>query len=434
MKKMSVFSFFFALCLSLGFPLHAQEAAPPPITGAAGVEPFVSRLKAAVREPQIKLTWQDSFDPLAEYIIYRHTQEITSENFKEATQIARVGPGQGTYIDAPPQQGEFFYAVLAITQEGTLHDVFIPFRNKTTIGLLINTTLPEDELAAQVLQITARAEQDRIIINFTVSRADRDLMLFRSTSALFSPAQLVATREAQRVKGVQTMCIDYPVPGIPYYYALVDEKLLTQGKITLEAGHNATKDPAEIPLRPGFVPQPAIGEGLSGSTDSPRAAPLPYYILESKISANESLRPPVSSYIPARRLLSPAAEKAVANLLARADPAQQVSPRPVVLEQDKTRGVSHEDYTLGTILKGPFAEEDWQESEKLLTHFVSMHITGEVRGRARFYKGQALFFQKKYKESFMEFLLSGEAYYEQAQSWLSETLSALKPHGRKAEG
>jgi hypothetical protein len=326
MKKMGVFSFFFALCVSAGFPLYAQEAAPPPITGVAGVEPFVSRFKAAVRGPQIKLTWRDSFDPLVDYIIYRHTREITPENFKDATQVARVERGQEMYVDAPPRQGEFFYAVLAVTPDGTLHNVLIPFRNKTTKGIMVDTTLPEDELTAEVSRITARPEQDRIIINFEVSRADRDLMLFSSTSPLLSSAQLIATREAIRVKGAENQFIDYPVPGIPYYYALVDEHLLTRGKITLEAGRNATRQPAEIPLPAETPPSVTIGEALPGSPDS-RLTPLPYYILESKISANESLHQPVSAHIPARRRLSPAAEKAIADIIARIAPAHEPPPR-----------------------------------------------------------------------------------------------------------
>jgi hypothetical protein len=393
------------------------------------VEPFVSRLRAAVRGPQIKLTWQDSFDPLVDYIIYRHTREITPENFKEAAQIARLERGQEMYVDAPPRQGEFFYAVLAVTPDGAVHNVLIPFRNKTTVGIVVKTILPEDELAAEVLQIAARAEQDRIVIDFTVSRADRDLMLFRGTSPLLSPAQLRSTREARRVKGIENRFTDYPVPGIPYYYALVDEKLLTQGKITLEAGRNATKEPVEIPLRAEIALPPLSGKALPDSPDSRLFTPLPYYILESRISANESLRQPVSAHIPAYRRLSPAAEKAVADIIARASPVQGSAPRPVLLEPDKTRGVSREDYTLGTILKSSFAEKQWEETENLLTHFLRMHISADARCRAHFYRGQALFFQKKYEESFMEFLLSGEAYYAQTQPWFSELLGAMKPAG-----
>ena len=52
--------------------------------------PFVSRLKAAVRGPQIKLTWKDSPDIEGNYLVYRHNDEITLENFGKAVLIGQV--------------------------------------------------------------------------------------------------------------------------------------------------------------------------------------------------------------------------------------------------------------------------------------------------------------------------------------------------------
>jgi TolA-binding protein len=442
---MNIFSVFFALCVLVPVHVYAQAEAGGSAAGDVSdseIRPFVSRLKAAVRGPQVKLTWQDTPGPM-EYVIYRHTQEITRENLFEAVMVARVNRGVQVYIDAPPKSGAFFYAVLALTPQGGVHDVFIPFRNKTTLSITVQNTLPEEKLAAIISQLAAKTEQEEIVISFTSSRADRDLMLFRSTSPILSPAQLLATREVRQVKSVETRIVDFPVSGIPYYYALVDRELLANGNITLEAGQNTTVEPAQIPLREGVpsarTESSAAASGYISSVETPqgtpgRPIPLPYYILDSKISANETLKQPASAYIPVYRRLSLAAEKAAQAILPQTALPPEAGMQPVLLEADATEGFRKEDYTLGTVLGGAFAEKDWGEAEKLLTHFMNMHISDEARIRAHFYRGQALFFQKRYNESFMEFLLALDAYYTDIQPWLSNILEITRTGGIPAEG
>ncbi|MCL1817958.1 MAG: hypothetical protein FWG35_03440 [Spirochaetaceae bacterium] len=423
-----------AFCICLALPLHAEEKGWQGT--AARVEPFVNRLKAAVRGPQVKLTWRDSADLSADYLVYRHTREITPENFKQAALVVRVERGQELYIDAPPETGTFFYAVLAVTPEGTVYDVFIPFRNKTTTGIVIDSTLSEEELAAALTFIAARAEDDKIVVTFAASRADRDLMLFRSTSPILSSGELLITREARRVKSLETRITDYPVAGIPYYYALVDEKILGQGNIRLEAGRNATRIPAEIPLREGTAARGPGAESSSPedlhplslfvSADSSRSMPLPLYILESKVSADGDLSQPASALVPPYRRISLAAENASAGILARTSPPFHEQPRPTLLATDTTRAVSREDYALATVLKSSFAEKNWTETERLCENFLSMHISDDARARGRFYKAQALFFQKKYTESFMDFLLAETAYPAESRDWIEKVLDAMR--------
>ncbi|MDR3200888.1 MAG: hypothetical protein LBT68_05460 [Spirochaetales bacterium] len=449
MKKMSIFSIFLALCVLVPGQMYAQ--ARPGRTASereipTGIGPFVSRLKAAVKGTQVKLTWQDADDQTVDYVIYRHTQEITARNFSEATMVVRLMRGLGVYIDTPPQVGEFFYAVLSISPWGILYNTLIPFRNKTSAGTRVETTMPVQELAAGISQLAARAEQNGIVITFTASRADRNLMLFRSTSPIFLPAQILAARGARRIKSVETRIVDFPVPGIPYYYALLDQELLNAGDITLEIGRNTTTEPAEIPLKEESFARmfpldenspspPAFVSPFETATGTPgRPTPLPYYILDSKVSVNESLQQPVSAHIPVYRTLSLAAEKAVQNILLRTNPPPAKPAVPVILEADSTEGLDREDYTLKTIILGAFSEEKWSEAEKQLTHFMNMYISDAARTRAHFYKGQVLFFQKRYEESFMNFLLAMDGHYTQIEPWLSKILEMLKVSGTPGAG
>jgi hypothetical protein len=432
MKK-SIFGIMCAVCVFWGASLYPQDGPQAAEGGNSAMEPFVSRLRAAVKGPQIKLTWQDSQDESVQYAVYRHTGEITPENFRAATLVVHVPRGQELYIDAPAAPGEYFYAVLASAPGGKLHEVFIPFRNKTTAGISIEYTMAEDGLAAHIGQLQAVAEEKDIVSTFTASRADRGLMLFRSTAPILYPSQLLSTREARRIKSSETRVLDYPVAGIPYYYALVDEDLLTSGNsegIKLEPGGNTTTRPAQIVLAgesPASVPGPV-------PETQGRPIPLPYFILGSKISAEESLRLPASASIPDYRALSLAAEKAVADILSRIKPVPREAAKPVLLEQDRTRGLRKEDYTLQTILRGAFAEKNWKEAENLLNHYLDMPITGDARGRAYFYRGQALFFQQRYEESFMDFLMANDAHYTAVAPWVSEILETMRPGADQAGG
>ncbi|MDR1625311.1 MAG: hypothetical protein LBT33_02120 [Spirochaetia bacterium] len=439
MKK-SIFGIVCALCVLGSAVLHAQDGAPA-AEGNLAMEPFVSRLKAGVKGPQIKLTWQDSRDESVQYAVYRHTREITPENFRAATLVVHVPKGQEMYVDAPPTPGEYFYAVLAVDPGGKLHGVFIPFRNKTTAGIVIEYTMAEDGLAAHISQLQAAVEGKDIVITFAASRADRGLMLFRSTSPILYPSQLLSTREARRIKSGENRVLDYPVAGIPYYYALVDEDLLTSGNsesIKLVPGDNTTTQPAKVVLK---EESPALATGPASAPDPGLAAqprgrplPLPYFILDSKISAEESLQLPAPASIPDYRGLSLAAEKAVLDILSRVEPVPAAAATPVLLEQDKTRGLRKEDYTLQTILRGAFAEKNWKETEKLLNHYLDMPITNDARSRAYFYRGQALFFQQRHEEGFMDFLMALDKHYTAVDPWLSKILETMKSAAAQAGG
>jgi hypothetical protein len=63
-----------------------------------------------------------------------------------------------------------------------------------------------------------------------------------------------------------------------------------------------------------------------------------------------------------------------------------------------------------------------------------MHISGDIRERAHFYRGQALFFQQKYRESFAEFLPSLDSYYTDAMPWINAVLESLKLTADPPEG
>ena len=390
--------------------------------------PFVSRLKAAVRGPQIKLSWKDSADVKGKYLVYRHIKEITQENFKDAVFVADVEAGAESYIDTPQEKGEFFYAVIAQTPEGKLYDVFIPFRNKTMKGIAIASTAEEKDLAANISGIKTRVDQGKIEIAFKSSRADRDLVLFRSTSPLLTSDKLSQANVVTALKSSTTLIYDYPVPGIPYYYAIVDSKLLEGGNPPLVPGESTSVAFTEIPLP--VKEEPIALPKLEPSTKRPM--PLPYFLLSTEVGTGKNLETKAVPGIPPERPVSAETSKATAALLAKTQALKAAERKPEILDIDKALGGSKEEYTLKTILDGPFVRKDWKETEKLLKNFLSLHLSEDIKVRAHFYMGEALYYQGRVQDSFMEFLLASGRHYAETRPWLDSLLQASRLAAKEA--
>lgn len=426
-------------------------AALHPQTGAYA--PFVSRLRTAVRGPEVKISWKDAADPAEGYVIYRHTREIREESFRDAERVARVAPGVEYYIDAPSRPGRYHYAVLAETG-GKVFETFTPFQNTSSKAVPVLSTLPPAKLAAVVSRLRARADGDGIQVEFSADRADRELLTYRSTSPILTRERLGTLKPAARLKSSETRWTDYPVPGIPYYYAVLDAELGESGGAVLVPGSNATVEGAEIPLKNGLLSEitvpprespPLLGEvppsQVSGdprktaapppvisagppAAPSPRPLPLPYLILTRKVSAEGDL--PERPSFPSPRTIQPQAAEAAARAARR---TWKPAPRPLgsqILEADRTPGPAREDYTLKTILDGPFREGKWAETEKLLDHYRVLNPSAEARARAGFYRAQTYFRQNRFRESFLEFLLVRDRFYPDVTPWLDEILLRLR--------
>ena len=110
--------------------------------------PFVSRLRVAVRDPQVRLTWRDSDDlESGSYRVYRHTAEITQDTIDNAALVAEVDTGVETYLDTPLEEGAYYYAVIAAEESGRMFPIFVPFRNKTIRPVTVAQLETEEDLA-----------------------------------------------------------------------------------------------------------------------------------------------------------------------------------------------------------------------------------------------------------------------------------------------
>jgi len=399
---------FFVLAMAL--PLFAQSA--------GDVATYVSRLRALVDGPYVKLLWKDSDLPNASYVIYRSTQELSADSFGNAVKLAEVPADQQSYVDTPPDTKSYYYAVLAQNSSGKLYSLFIPFRNVTTVGVAVKLPLSAAVQYSQVTDLAAKRSGDAILLSFHSSKSDRQLVVYRNTSPIRSVNELLASVSIGLIPSSLSEFKDHPIAGIPYYYAIVDSDMLSTGSVSLELGANATSDPVEIPLSPG-----TIGESEFAGK---RLRPLPFLV----ITPNDGGAPLLSSpgaLAPQTKSLSPAAQEAVDSLLGSL-PAQPPQPlSPVLLDADKAPSPSAggDEHALLAILSGPFAARDWNAAERALKDYLAIRRAVDLQTRARFYLGQCYYFEGNYRRSFMELLLVEDNFYSAVQPWLSSIFAKL---------
>jgi TolA-binding protein len=464
------------LLLALATGLGAQEA------HLKVSAPFVSRLKAQARQGSILLSWRESPDLKGPRLIYRSTAEITEANFSSARLVARLDPAVNAYEDHPPDGKPYFYAVLLEDAKGKLYKLFIPFRNKTSAAVRTAGVASEQALAARITSLSAAVSDDAVRLRFQASRADRELLLFRSTGPMRKPDDLLNAAPPVGLNAGATAYVDYPIPGLDYYYAVVDAGLFKAGQVKLEEGQNATTTPVQVPLGAGRValpplksvvpavqaqPEPAKRAPAAAPPAAPRTAaappaaaptgalppaaaaeapawpaaeaqpeafpdreavtPLPLLALDLDLASGSQL--PTASAFASPRFssgpLSPQTQKAVAAVLSDAPPPARPRLKAAAFPEDLAARGDSEAYGLQSILVKHLLPGDNAAAEAQLLDFLSVRHSEEAGARAHFYLGQAYYLQGKYQQACLELLLAQDRFYVAAQPWIDASLLAL---------
>ena len=84
-----------------------------------------------------------------------------------------------------------------------------------------------------------------------------------------------------------------------------------------------------------------------------------------------------------------------------------------------------EEYLLKQIVDGPFASSDWKKSVSELTGYLNIRHSAAIENRARFYLGEAYYFDGQYRKSFLEFLYAENALYTEVQPWMNALFTKL---------
>jgi hypothetical protein len=319
MKKSGLFLGFLLL---LNAALFSQD-----ISGSSGASrtegtdsifvPFVSRLQGEIKNNLLRLSWIDSPSVRGPVFIYRSIVPVEEISPASRGRPVEVPYGAESYIDEIEGQGTLYYFVVASDEWGQKYELPIPFGNNIRIevseqGLAMfppaqppapvrpqaPAQVPAPPPSAEetaVRGITASVEGDRVIITFRGGEEKRPV-LYRSVRPLKETRDLLNAVIVQ--PGVASPFTDYPVPGIPYYYAVIPEADITGGTLRIIPGLNATTQSAEVAAgRRAGLREPGI-----------RALPLPQISLQTAAPGMNAF-----SETPPRTELSPEAAKALGN-------------------------------------------------------------------------------------------------------------------------
>ncbi len=392
-----------ALLLALTLPcsFYAQDAGsvdsldvPPP--------PVVSAIQASLKDRQVVLTWVPAPDVAGTNVILRAKQPITTANYLAADRRGEVPATSGSFTDAIEGDGAYFYAVLTRDEDGTLYDFFIPASNST-----LAPVQAQPQPVAQPVAITsfdAMTRNDAVIVTWTATAPNRQLVLYRSTSPFMDLSSLVSAIVVSTFKDDGAPYVDYPVPGVPYYYAIIDDDSLRAGTVRFKDSANTNRIPVEIPSQYENVKR--------ASVPALRPMPLPWLNVTEEPESVE--------------LTFSRETEAKIRDIARSGSISPVTPRkPYVFLSDREASGTGEDLALRLILKNTFTKGAYAEAITQLNDFLSIRRTDDTVARTRFYLGESLFFTGEYSKALFQFLLVEDRYYGQAREWARYAIERL---------
>jgi hypothetical protein len=253
--------------------------------------------------------------------------------------------------------------------------------------------------------LVARTEGESILITYNVTGKPKNAVLYRSLHPVTRPEDLL---KAEIVRfGVNSPFIDYPIPGISWYYAVMAEDEIAGGNVSIYPGRNATSRAAII-----------AAADMPRSAPKVRSMPLPAISVSNAIAGSDyfsEIREPVPLREETVKALSKVEEVSLA-------PPEK---KPRVFTRDLDVPAGGEDSALMRIVQGPFIKRDWGAANEELQRYLSLPRSAAVESRARFYLGQTCYFIGKFREALLEFLFVRSMHPKEANVWIDAALSAM---------
>jgi len=403
-KTVLIFILFYSFLLA---PLSSQEV----------FAPFVSNLQASARNNKITLTWKPSPSELSRYIIYSSRTPFSADTFTQARMIGSVGSDANSFTYPPADTSSYYYAVIGSTDDGTIFPLFIPYRNILMQPVSVDTTLTPEQISTEITNLEAAAGENSIKLSFLSSRPNRQVIIYRSTNPMNDTNDLLSATAVTTLASQQNSYTDFPLPGVPYYYAVFDAPSSKSGKYSFISDENVLSAPVEIPLS-------STPKLLSRSDVSRRITPLPFLILNSGVLSGTRITGDFNRSIPVK-VLDPETEN-IWNSISRlinVNGQMKSLLQPQLLGEEKSESPAGASYQLAMIVQpvftaGSVGKVNWSLVEKQLAAFMSVRHSEAVQDRGHFYLGQTYYYQGKYSEAFFEFLMARDSYFSETRPWI----------------
>jgi len=278
------------------------------------------------------------------------------------------------------------------------------------VGTLNNTPVV-------ITNINTRIIENTIEISFDNSRNDRELVIYRSLKPINTYNDLLNASLIKTFQSSVNIFVDHPSPAIPYFYVVMDSLLTQSGQYVMNPGENITIQSTLI--------QNFNSSNRTGSRQTLRNQPLPYLDLKSSIDSGNSIING-NFELPVKYVLTYETSNIVNTLLKNIYIENKPALLPTILDEDIENSVTGEEYQLKRIIESDFKEKNWESSNKLLTNFLSVDHSYNITIKAHYYYAQVLFFQNKYKESFLEFNIIRDDLPKETKPWMDTLFNYLR--------
>jgi len=374
--------------------------------------PFPSKLKLYKSGLEIIMTWQDSDDLEDEsYLIYRNREPITENTFNNSQLLAEIDSGIMIFTDKPSGFGDFYYAIICRDAQRT-YPVFLPYRNSSAKPVNIASREFQEENAGLVRNLQTQIYDSRVSIRFNSDQDTRRYAVYRSTHPIKDLMELNRSNLLRILEPGIRQYQDSPIPGIPYYYAVVDYELYQSSDKDLLYNGNWTNNAITLPLTEYL--------GSSYRTTDLRRAPLPEIRLERFFAE----LPEVDLQIPSEKSISPSVLGKIRNYL-KIEEQQIQELEPVILAFERSESSLPQQKRLTELIEQDFNEGNWEEAQNKLLLLLQEDGGRELNHRIYFYRGQCNYFLKRYEEAYMDFSLSSRVYPRESMVWQEKIISKL---------
>lgn len=384
--------------------------------------PFVSGLSVSVSANSVTLSWKPAPSGIDGYDVFRSKEGFSEESFEGAVKIASVNSDTSAYTDYPPTTDEYYYAVLGRSDDSTLYKLFIPYRNITISPVAIETTDSIESVATKISDLSAKPSEDTIRLEFESTKANRDVIIYRSSNQIRSGQDLIDANAIATINSAERQYTDYPLGGISYYYAVLDAKMAKAGRYDLRPGKNSLSEPVELPV--------GAQTSIRSSRGETRITPLPYLLLNNAAYTAANFSRPATELEEDTQAVWQQLDKQLS-----ADPgASSLSPDILPIDSSDQSATNDEirnsEQELAQIVNRSFPKDPhdgtaWQNAEKQIGAFFNVARTDSVENRAHYYMGQVYYFQEKYKQAFFEFIMAQDEFYAEIQPWLDRIYPEL---------
>jgi len=268
-----------------------------------------------------------------------------------------------------------------------------------------------------ISNIKTEVKENTIEIRFNNSREDRELVIYRSTKPILTYTDLLEASLINTFSSSKNIFIDYPQPGTPYFYIIMDSILTKSGQYIMVPGGNVTEHSSI--LQSMNSPQETVTREIL------RNQPLPYLDLKSSIESGKFLLDTYSE-LPVEYNLSFESGKIVEELLKDLYKEKITILEPNVLEEDISSSANGEEYQLKRIIESDFITKNWEIANKLLRNFLSVDHSDKINTKAHYYLAQVLYFQNQYIDSFLEFTIIYEDLKQETKPWMDSLFTYLR--------